>query len=102
MGSDLRLTGLASGMDWQPIVDKLLELEAIPKKRLESQKDENKAKVSDLGVLKGQLDSLKSASTALQNESIFNARSVEIKNSGSGLVANAATGAPYWEFYRKG
>ena len=93
MGSDLRLTGLASGMDWQPIVDKLLELEAIPKKRLESQKDENKAKVSDLGVLKGQLDSLKSASTALQNESIFNARSVEIKNSGSGLVANAATGA---------
>ena len=39
MGSDLRLTGLASGMDWQPIVDKLLELEAIPKKRLESQKN---------------------------------------------------------------
>ena len=38
MGSDLRLTGLASGMDWQPIVEKLLELEAIPKQRLEREK----------------------------------------------------------------
>src|SRR6056300_325845 len=93
MGSDLRLTGLASGMDWQPIVDKLLELEAIPKTRLESQKEENKAKVSDLGILKSQLDSLKSSATALQSESLFNARKVDIKNSGLGLTARAATGA---------
>lgn len=93
MGSDLRLTGLASGMDWQPIVDKLLELEAIPKKRLESQKVENEAKVSDLGVLKSQLDSLKSASSALHNESLFNARSVELRNENSGLTASAASGA---------
>jgi flagellar capping protein FliD len=93
MGSDLRLTGLASGMDWQPIVDKLLELEAIPKKRLESQKAENKAKVSDLGILKSQLDSLKSSATALQSESLFNARRVDIKNAGTGLTASASTGA---------
>ena len=52
MGSDLRLTGLASGMDWQPIVEKLLELEAVPKRRLEDQKKENEAKVSDLGFIK--------------------------------------------------
>ena len=71
MGSDLRLTGLASGMDWQPIVEKLLELEAAPKKRLEAQKKENEAKVSDLGLLKSQLDTLKSASAALQNEDLF-------------------------------
>ncbi|MEK9773195.1 MAG: flagellar filament capping protein FliD [Opitutae bacterium] len=98
MGSDLRLTGLASGMDWQPIVDKLLELEAIPKKRLESQKAENKAKVSDLGVLKSQLDSLKSAASSLQNESLFNARSVRIKTPNSGLSASASTGALTGEF----
>ena len=98
MGSDLRLTGLASGMDWQPIVDKLLELEAIPKKRLESQKAENEAKVSDLGVLKSQLDSLKSAATALQDESLFHARSVRIKTANSGLSATATTGALTGEF----
>jgi flagellar capping protein FliD len=93
MGSDLRLTGLASGMDWQPIVEKLLELEAIPKTRLESQKAENDAKVSDLGTLKSQLDTLKGAASALQNSDLFNSRSVKIKNSNSGLVANASTGA---------
>ena len=98
MGSDLRLTGLASGMDWQPIVDKLLELEAIPKTRLESQKAENKAKVSDLGILKSQLDSLKSASSALQDESLFFARSVRIKTQDSGLVASASTGAITGDF----
>ena len=93
MGSDLRLTGLASGMDWQPIVDKLLELEAIPKKRLENQKAENEAKVSDLGVLKSQLDSLKSAASSLQDKSLFNARSISIKTPNSGLSASASTGA---------
>jgi len=98
MGSDLRLTGLASGMDWQPIVEKLLELEAIPKKRLESQKAENEAKVSDLGVLKSQLDSLKNASSALQDESLFNARSVRIKTADSGLTATASTGAITGDF----
>ena len=98
MGSDLRLSGLASGMDWQPIVDKLLELEAIPKKRLESQKAENEAKVSDLGVLKSQLDALKSASSALQDQSLFNARSVRIKTADSGLSATASTGAITGDF----
>ena len=93
MGSDLRLTGLASGMDWQPIVEKLLELEAIPKQRLESQKKENDAKVSDLGLLKSQLDTLRSASSALQNDSLYNARSVQLSNQGSGLSVTASTGS---------
>jgi len=98
MGSDLKLTGLASGMDWQPIVDKLLELEAIPKTRLQAQKEENKAKVSDLGILKSQLDSLKSAASALQEDSLFNSRSVTINTPNSGLVANAGNGALTGEF----
>jgi flagellar capping protein FliD len=93
MGSDLRLTGLASGMDWQPIVEKLLELEAIPKQRLESQKKENEAKVSDLGLLKSQLDALRSASTSLQDDSLYNARSVQFSGQNSGLTATASTGA---------
>lgn len=93
MGSDLRLTGLASGMDWQPIVEKLLELEAIPKQRLQSQKRENEAKVSDLGLLKSQLDALRSASTALQSDSLYNARSIQYSSQSSGLVANASTGS---------
>jgi flagellar hook-associated protein 2 len=80
-------------MDWQPIVEKLLELEAIPKQRLQSQKRENEAKVSDLGLLKSQLDALRSASTALQSDSLYNARSIQYSSQSSGLVANASTGA---------
>ena len=98
MGSDLRLTGLASGMDWQPIVEKLLELEAIPKQRLEREKQENSAKVSDLGTLKSQLTSLKSASSALQNDGLFDSRKVKIKGSDSGLSAKAGIGALIGDF----
>ena len=98
MGSDLKLTGLASGMDWQPIVEKLLELEAIPKKRLESEKNENLAKVSDLGVLKSQLDTLKSSAASLQNKDLFDARKVSLSEEASGLSASASTGAITGDF----
>ena len=33
MGSELQLTGLASGFDWSPVVDQLIELERIPQKK---------------------------------------------------------------------
>jgi len=98
MGSDLRLTGLASGMDWQPIVDKLIELEAIPKQRLEREKEENAAKVSDLGTLKSQLTTLQSAASALQNDSLFNSRKVTLGDVSSGLSAMAAVGALTGDF----
>ena len=32
-GVRLQLTGLASGFDWSPVVDQLIELERIPQKR---------------------------------------------------------------------
>ena len=68
MGSDLRLTGLASGFDWQPLVDKLIELESVPKQRLQAEKVQNKAKISELGVLKSRLTTLRSSATNLQKE----------------------------------
>ena len=45
MGSDLQLTGLASGFDWAPVVDQLIELERIPQKRLEQEKVRNEEKI---------------------------------------------------------
>ena len=61
MGSDLRLTGLASGMDWQPIVEKLLT--SSTQKKTRSPKKKMRQSL-DLGLLKSQLDTLKSASAA--------------------------------------
>ena len=51
-----------------------------------------------MGILKSQLDSLKSAASALQDESLFHARSVLIKTANSGLSATASTGALTGEF----
>jgi flagellar capping protein FliD len=99
MGSDLKLTGLASGFDWQPLVEKLIELESVPKRRLEAEKVRNNEKVSELGILKSQLDTLNGAATALQNEDLFNARSVGISSSSSsGFSASAEAGAMTGDF----
>ena len=99
MGSDLKLTGLASGFDWQPLVDKLIELESVPKKRLEAEKVRNTEKISELGILKSQLDSLNGAASALQNTDLFNARAVGVSSSSSpGFTATAEAGALTGDF----
>ena len=83
MGSDLQLTGLASGFDWAPVVEQLIELERIPQRRLEQEKFKMKEKLSDLDVLKSQLDTLNGASKALQDENLFKARKVGFSDSNS-------------------
>ena len=95
----MRLTGLASGFDWQPLVDRLIELESVPKQRLEAEKVQNQGKISELGVLKSRLNTLKSSATSLQNEDLFNARSVGVSSSSSdGFTASAEAGAMTGEF----
>jgi flagellar capping protein FliD len=99
MGTDLQLTGLASGFDWAPVVDQLIELERIPQQRLEREKLGNEEKMSDLTVLKSQLDTLNSASKALQNEDLFQARKITYdSDSLNGLSASAEAGALTGEF----
>lgn len=98
MGSDLQLTGLASGFDWAPVVDQLIELERIPQKRLLAEKQENEEKISDLDLLKSQLDALNTSSKALQDEDLFRARKVSSKGSDSGLSASADAGAITGDF----
>ena len=99
MGSDMKLTGLASGFDWQPIVDQLIDLERSSVRRLEREKSENDSKVSQLGTLKSQLDTLKNAAKALEEESLFNARKVTVdQSSGSLFSASAEAGALTGDF----
>ena len=94
MGSDLQLTGLASGFDWAPVVEQLIELERIPQKRLEREKQDNEEKMSDLSLLKSQLDTLNGAGKALQNEDLYKARKVGMdSDSAKVLSARADAGA---------
>ena len=99
MGSDLQLTGLASGFDWAPVVDQLIELERIPQKRLEQDKAKNEEKISELGILKTQLDTLKGAVKALQDEKLFLSRKVGLSSSNKSKPSvNADAGSLTGEF----
>ena len=98
MGSELQLTGLASGFDWAPVVDQLIELERVPQNRLIAEKQRNEEKISDLDLLKSQLDALNTSSKALQDEDLFQARKVAAIGNPSGLVATAKAGAITGEF----
>ena len=98
MGSELQLTGLASGFDWAPVVDQLIELERVPQNRLIAEKQRNEEKISDLDLLKSQLDALNTSSKALQDEDLFQARKVSAIGNASGLVATAKAGAITGEF----
>ena len=94
MGSDLQLTGLASGFDWKPVVEQLVELEAIPKKRLQSEKIANNSKVSDLGLLKSQLDALNGAASTLNNDDLYEGRKVGMDSTSAAILsAKADAGA---------
>ena len=94
MGSDLQLTGLASGFDWKPVVEQLIELEAIPKARLQSEKSANESKISDLGLLKSQLDTLNGAAKTLQSEDLYEARKVGMDSTDAAIIsASASAGA---------
>ena len=95
MGSDLQLTGLASGFDWKPVVEQLVELEAIPKKRLQSEKSSNEGKISDLGLLKSQLDTLNGASKALSNEDLYDARKITLDSDSAAVLSASAALCPW-------
>ena len=98
VGSELQLTGLASGFDWAPVVDQLIELERVPQKRLMAEKRQNEEKISDLDLLKSQLDALNTASKTLQDEDLFRARKIGSLSGSEGLVASADAGAITGEF----
>jgi len=87
------LSGLASGFDWKPVVEQLIELERIPQKKLEREKDDNDTKISELGILKSQLETLKSSAEGLQNEDIYDARKVVLgEDTSDYLTASAEVG----------
>ena len=94
MGSDLQLTGLASGFDWKPVVEQLIALEGIPKTRLQSEISANEEKISDLGLLKSQLDALNGAATTLESEDLYEARKIGMDSISAALIsATAKAGA---------
>ncbi len=97
--ASLQLSGLASGMDWQSVVEQLMELERFPIRRMEADKALNDQKSVELGILRTRMGTLKTAANALTNADLWNARSTELSDTDTTLIsASAATGTLTGEY----
>ena len=91
----IQLSGLASGLDWRSLVDKLIETERAPQNRLRTEKAQGAQKSSALGNLSGQLTALRDSIKALSGDAgnVFSDRSAKLASGTSTWLAEASTDA---------
>jgi flagellar hook-associated protein 2 len=87
----LQLTGLASGLDWRSLVDKLISVERLPQDRLRAQKNLGQQKTNVLDALKTSLTELQKSVQSLAGgtNDVFAARTAKVANAASGWTASA-------------
>ncbi|MDO8346976.1 MAG: flagellar filament capping protein FliD [Rugosibacter sp.] len=90
--SSISSPGIASGLDVNGIVAKLMELERIPLARLATKETNYNAKLTAYGSIKGALSSLQTAAATLTATSTFNARSVVVSDA-TVVTASASSAA---------
>ena len=89
----MQLSGLASGMDWQNVVDQLMDLERFPIRKMQAQQVTNARDSSELTNLSGKLTTLDSYVDTLASTGLWDARSVALSDPDTMLLsASAATG----------
>ena len=86
-----QISGLASGLDWQSLVTKLMAAEAIPQNTLRNEKSIALQKTNVLENLKAGLTALQTSVKALSGStgSIFAGRTATVANAASGWTASA-------------
>ncbi|MFA5264830.1 MAG: flagellar cap protein FliD N-terminal domain-containing protein, partial [Opitutaceae bacterium] len=88
----IQLSGLGSGFDWQAVVDKLMEVEATPKTRMQSEQTTNSTKSSALSALDTYLSAVQTSVNALNTPSLYTKRTATSSVSNSTWSASAANG----------
>ncbi len=89
---DLAIAGVASGMDWQTIVQELGEAEAAPETQWETEQSSINAQNSDYSTISSDLTALQTDIQALQSSSLYQSASVQSSNSDI-ATGTATTGA---------
>jgi flagellar hook-associated protein 2 len=89
---DLAVAGVASGVNWQTIVQELAEAEAAPETEWEDQQNTINAQSSAFTSISNDLSTLQTDIQNLQNSSLYQSASVQSSNS-SIATGTAATGA---------
>lgn len=87
-GSSLALSGLASGMDWQSLIDALANAERAPETQWKQTQTQINTRNAAFTTIKTNLTSLQSAIKALQDSSLYASRTVQSSNT---AVATATT-----------
>jgi flagellar hook-associated protein 2 len=86
------LTGIASGVDTSAIVDKLMELERLPRTRLDYRKAALTAQRTDLSTLQTKLIALRTAAAGLRDVGTW-ADKQTVESSDARVVAERVAGA---------
>lgn len=87
------VSGLASGFDWESIVNQLTEVERAPQARLRSQQTTIQERNNVLGSLKTQMSVLQNRIKTLKEGAVFDGRSVSVSNA-SAASATATKDTP--------
>ncbi len=90
--ADLSLSGLASGLDWKSLVDQLMQIEAAPVTRMQSEQDDNTAKSNALGNLATKMTALQTAAQKLKDPTLFTGRTVSSSLTASTWSFSATSG----------
>ena len=90
--TNLAIAGVASGTDWQTIVQELGQAEAAPETQWEEQQSNLNAQNSAFGTISGDLSTLQTDIQNLQDSSLYESASVQ-SSSSSIATGTAASGA---------
>lgn len=88
-----QLAGLASGFDWQSMIEQLMAAERIPQARLRTEQTENNDKRDALELLGTKLDALNATVGKFSDNALFNSKSTTYSDDALGISASAGTSA---------
>lgn len=95
---NFNVAGLASGFDWNSMVDQLMAIERVPQQRLRTEQTENTRKKDALEALKTKVEKLQTSSKDLKSSSLFNSKSAELSDESLNIKATASTSASKGNF----
>jgi flagellar hook-associated protein 2 len=90
-GSGIGIGGLASGIDTNSIIQKLVQLESIPIAQLESKKSAQKSKLNGVSQLQGLVKTLQAKAKAVSTQSDFLV--FDVNASEQGVASFSASGS---------
>ncbi len=88
-----QLAGLASGFDWQSMIEQLMAAERIPQQRMRDEQSENTEVKDALELLNTKLDALKSTVENFSDSALYNSKQTSYSDETLGITASASTDA---------